>query len=118
MSIPCDKTLLLVTGSRSSVKAKIEYQGHSFRKKMAVAGALVFHLLVPSSKSSVKVKIEYQGHSFRKKIAIAGALVFHNTACYLLKQYAVLSTLTKENFRKHHGKSSNTDSQRVLVVTT
>ena len=38
MSIPCDKTFLLVPSSRSSVKVK--YQGHSFRKNCegAVAG--------------------------------------------------------------------------------
>ena len=30
MSIPCDKTFLLVPSSRSSVKVK--YQGHSFKK--------------------------------------------------------------------------------------
>ena len=28
MSIPCDKTFLLVTSSRSSVKVKVKYQGH------------------------------------------------------------------------------------------
>ena len=43
MSIPCDKTFLLVPSSRSSVKVKVKYQGHSFRTKMAVAGALAFH---------------------------------------------------------------------------
>ena len=40
MIIPCDKTFLLVPSSRSSVKVK--YQGHNF-KKMAAAGAFVFH---------------------------------------------------------------------------
>ena len=48
MSIPCDKTFLSVTSSRSSVKVK--YQVHLSRsnikftvfEKMAVAGALVF----------------------------------------------------------------------------
>ena len=43
MCIPCDKTFLLVPSSRSSVKVK--YQGYSFlKKKMAVAGGLVFHI--------------------------------------------------------------------------
>ena len=32
MCIPCDKTFLLVPTSRSSVKVKVNYQGHSFRK--------------------------------------------------------------------------------------
>ena len=32
-SIPCDKTFWLVPSSRSSVKFKVKYQGHSFRKK-------------------------------------------------------------------------------------
>ena len=42
MSIPFDKTFLLVPSSRSSVKVKVRYQGHNFQK-MAVAGAFVFH---------------------------------------------------------------------------
>ena len=39
--IPWGKTLSLVPKSMSSVKVK--YQGHSFRKKMVVARALVLH---------------------------------------------------------------------------
>ena len=42
ISIPCDKTFLMVLSSRSSVKVKVEYQGHNFQN-MAIAGALVFH---------------------------------------------------------------------------
>ena len=38
MSIPSDKTLLLVLSSRSSVKVRIKYQGHSFRKKKKKKG--------------------------------------------------------------------------------
>ena len=38
MSIPCDKTFLLIPSSRSLVKVKVKY-----KKKMAFAGALVFH---------------------------------------------------------------------------
>ena len=45
MSIPCDKPFLFVLSSRSFVKVKVKYQGHSHRK-MAIAGALVFHKLV------------------------------------------------------------------------
>ena len=30
MSVPCDKTFLLVPSSRSSVKVKVEYEGHRF----------------------------------------------------------------------------------------
>ena len=41
MSIPCDKTFLLVSSS-SSLKVSVEYKGHNFQK-IAVAGALVFH---------------------------------------------------------------------------
>ena len=41
IDVPLGKTLSLVLKSRSSVK--VRYQGHSFRKKMAVAGALDFH---------------------------------------------------------------------------
>ena len=41
MSIPCDKTLLLVPSSKSCSKVKVEYQGHNFQN-MAVAGAFVF----------------------------------------------------------------------------
>ena len=42
MSIPCDKTFVFVPTSRSSVKVKVKYQGHSFqkikkKKEMAVA---------------------------------------------------------------------------------
>ena len=33
MSIPCDKTFLLVPKSRSSVKVKVKYQGHRFQKQ-------------------------------------------------------------------------------------
>ena len=33
MSKPCDKTVLLVPSSRSSVKVQVKYQGHSFKKK-------------------------------------------------------------------------------------
>ena len=36
MSIPCDKTFLLVSSSRSSVRVK--YQGHSFRKNGRCGG--------------------------------------------------------------------------------
>ena len=32
MSIPCDKTFLLVLSSKASIKVKVKYQGHSFRK--------------------------------------------------------------------------------------
>ena len=32
MSIPCDKTFMLVLSLRSSVRVKVKYQGHSFRK--------------------------------------------------------------------------------------
>ena len=38
MSIPCDKTFMLVPRSRSSVKIKVKYQGHSFRKKIRGGG--------------------------------------------------------------------------------
>ena len=31
VSIPCEKTFLLVSSSRSSVKVEVKYQGHSFR---------------------------------------------------------------------------------------
>ena len=41
--ISLGETLSLVPKSRSSVKVKVKHQGHNFRKKMAVAGALVFH---------------------------------------------------------------------------
>ena len=41
--IPWGKTFSFVPKPRLSVKVKVKYQGHSFRKKMAVAGALVFH---------------------------------------------------------------------------
>ena len=37
MSIPCDKNFLFVPSSRSSVKVKVEFQGHNLQK-MAVAG--------------------------------------------------------------------------------
>ena len=97
MSIPCDKTFLLVPSSRSSVKVKVKYQDHNFQK-MAIVGAFVFHkhilflliipcdktfLLVPSSRSSVKVKVKYQDHNFRK-MAVAGALVFHKHILFIL----------------------------------
>ena len=42
MSIPCNKTFMLVPSSRSSVKVKVKYQGHSFRKNGRCA-ALGFH---------------------------------------------------------------------------
>ena len=38
--VPWGKTLSLV----SSVKVKVKYQGQSFKKKMAVVVALVFHI--------------------------------------------------------------------------
>ena len=41
--IPWGKTLSLVQKSRSSVKVKVKYQGHSFRKNGRY-GALVFHI--------------------------------------------------------------------------
>ena len=43
MSIPCDKTFLLVTSSRSSVKVKDKYQGHSFLKN-GCCGCILFVL--------------------------------------------------------------------------
>ena len=49
-SIPLDKTFLLVPGSRSSVKFKVKYQGHSFQKNGCCRGIgvsqthLVFHV--------------------------------------------------------------------------
>ena len=42
MSMSYDKTFLLVPSSRSSVKVKVEYQGHNFQK-MAIVGASVLH---------------------------------------------------------------------------
>ena len=38
MSIPCDKTFLLVPSSRPSAKVKLKYQGHSFRKNCHCGG--------------------------------------------------------------------------------
>ena len=45
MSIPCDKTFLVVASSRPSVDVKVKYQGFNYfkKKEMTVAGALVFH---------------------------------------------------------------------------
>ena len=70
MSIPCDKTFLLVPSSRSSVKVK--YQGHSFqqkkKKKMAVAGAWVFrkHILFLLSYNVTRKKKQFV-HAVGKK---------------------------------------------------
>ena len=41
LSIPCDKTFLLVPSSRSSVKVKVKYQGHSFRENDRCGGISV-----------------------------------------------------------------------------
>ena len=38
MSIPCEKTFMLVPSSRSSVKVKVRYQDHSFRKNCNCRG--------------------------------------------------------------------------------
>ena len=43
MYIPWGKTLSSLPKPWSSVKVKVKLQGRSFRKKMAVAGTLVFH---------------------------------------------------------------------------
>ena len=40
MSIPCDNNFLLVQSSRSSLKVKINYQGHGFRKKNGLYGGI------------------------------------------------------------------------------
>ena len=40
MSIPCDKTFLLVPSSRSSVKVKVKYQGQCFPKNGSFAGGI------------------------------------------------------------------------------
>ena len=42
MSRPCDKTFMLVPSLRSSMKVKVKYQGHSFRKN-GRCGALLLH---------------------------------------------------------------------------
>ena len=41
-SIPCDMPFLLATSSRSSVKVKVKYQVHCFRKKWPLRGYLFF----------------------------------------------------------------------------
>ena len=43
MSIPCDKTFLLVPSSKSSFKVKVEYQGHDLEKKNGHCGGIRFH---------------------------------------------------------------------------
>ena len=40
-SIPCDKTFLFFPSSRSSVKVKVKYQSHSFRKNGRCGGISV-----------------------------------------------------------------------------
>ena len=80
LSIPWVKTLGLVQKSRLSVKVKVKYQGHSFRKNGHCGGIILlqtlfffFFFLLARSRSSVRVKISRSQFS---KMAIMGALYF------------------------------------------
>ena len=56
MSITCDKTILLVPSSRSSVKVKVEYKNHNIQKNVGGMGGIVFykHIFFERVKKSKK----------------------------------------------------------------